>query len=91
MSNEYENIIAKRKPFNGRPFSHWEERADWLVVETIMRIGLGQDERSLIGYLVGKRLLEIARAENPKTFEKLLKTCITWQAGFARFMRSILP
>ena len=75
MSQKFDEIIRKRKQFNGKPFSHWQDQADELVVESILRAALPHTEAehpSIIGYLAGKRLMEIAQAESPTLLEKVL-------------------
>jgi hypothetical protein len=60
MSQKFDEIIRKRKQFNGKPFSHWQDQADELVVESILRAALPHTEAehpSIIGYLAGKRLM----------------------------------
>jgi hypothetical protein len=90
--NQFHEIIRKRKRFNGKPFSHWQAQADELVVDSILRAALQyteQEQPSIIAHLAGQRLLEIAQAESPTLFEKVLATRARCLEGFTRIMQSI--
>ena len=93
MTQQFDEIIRKRKNFNGKPLSYWQAQADELVVESILRAALqytDQRHPSIIGYLAGKRLLEIARTESPTLFQKVMATRARCLEGFARIMQNIV-
>lgn len=86
----FDEIIKKRKRFNGQPFQHWQDQADELVVELITRAALQHtSDDSIIGYIARKRLLEIAKAENPNLFERVLSIRNRCLLGFNRIMQEI--
>jgi len=93
MTHQFDEIIRKRKNFNGKPLSYWQAQADELVVETLVRAALphtGAQHPSIISYLAGKRLMEIARTESPTLVEKVLATRARCIAGFNHIMQSII-
>jgi len=84
---QFEDIIAKRKRFNGKPFSHWSDMADELVIEAIIRAALNTDDNySLVGFLVRKRLMEIAEKSNPTVLQRVLAQREQCIAGFNKIM-----
>ena len=88
---KFDEIIQKRKRFNGKPFSHWEAQADELVIEQLVRAANLGEHQSLIGYLASKRLMEIAREENPTLVEKVLGIRDQCVKGFHAIMRDLQP
>jgi len=90
---KFDEIIRKRKKFNGKPFSYWKDQADELVIESILRAALLHTETqypSIINYLVGKRLLEIAQAENSAIVKKILTIRSNCIEGFKHTLRNLL-
>lgn len=90
MNQKFEDTIKNRKRFNGKPFQHWQDLADELVIENLVRAAGQTDERSLVGYLAHKRLMELAEAENPTLFQRVLAQRDRCHAGFRNIMQEIL-
>lgn len=88
MAN-FDEIIEKRKRFNGKPFSHWEEMANELVIEQLVRAANLGEHQSLVGHLASKRMMEIAAAENPGLLAKVLGYRDRCLQGFANIMTDI--
>jgi len=88
---DFENISTNRKRFNGKPFSHWEDEAEELVIETLLRSSHNFDQRSLIGHLASKRLMEIATKENPTLVERVLAQKDRCLQGFQTIMAGLSP
>jgi len=87
----FDEIIRGKKQFNGKPFSHWQAAANELVIESIIRAALhGTDERSLIGHIVRRRLMEIAHTENTTLAQKILHKRDRILGGFAVMLTRIL-
>jgi hypothetical protein len=89
-SEDFYSIIEKRSMYNGQPFSYWQSQADELAVELIVRSAESTDSRSLIGHLARKRLLEIAQAENPTVYEKVLASRDACMRGFVKILGEVL-
>ena len=89
MSDRFKAIASKRARFNGKPFSHWEQMADELVIEQLVRAANLGEHQSLIGYLASKRLMELAQTENPTILERVLTTRDRCVQGFQQIMADL--
>jgi len=87
VSNRLAGRLLKEEPCRGRkinkrPLSHWEQEAERVIVETLVRgaIGYGwqpgdgpNDERqSIIHMIAADRLMALAEAENSELVKELL-------------------
>lgn len=92
MSAKFDEIIRNRRKFNGKPLAHWQEMADEIVIDALVRAAmqhLASEHASLPGYIAGQRLMEIAKAENPTMLEKVLAIRAACIQGFQRIMADI--
>lgn len=81
----------KRKTkVNGKPLSHWQRKADELVIYHLVRAAQHCDDRSIIGELAAPKLWELANAISPDLVKEVLHEQGRCQAGFAAIMNDIL-
>jgi len=78
-----------KKFFNGKPMSHWQWEADKLVIDCLVRASM-VDTRSLVGEMASKRLLELAKNENPHLYQTVLDERARCQAGLRSLMGEML-
>jgi len=76
--------------FLGKPFSHWQDEAEYYIVDYLIRGSTNIDERSIIGKLVQARLWELALQENPEMVERILKEITRFHEGVCSAMNDIL-
>lgn len=90
--NEMLQAVADSKQsFNDKPFEHWEQEAEKLVMDALVRAAMNTDaEQSLIGYLARQRLLDIAKAVNPRLLDQTLEQRDACMSGFGTVMISAL-
>jgi hypothetical protein len=74
-----------KKFFNGKPLSHWQWEADKLVIDCLVRASM-VDTRSLVGEMASKRILELAKAENPHLYQTVLDERDRCRVGLAAVM-----
>lgn len=72
----------------GKPYSHWEKMAKELVVNQLVRASMIGG--STPGDIASRRLLELAKAEDPEIFKKVLAERSRCVQGFNNIMRDIL-
>ena len=69
-------MVKKGKLFNGQPMSHWQRKADELVMDCLVRAVYSvtdptPETTSLIRKLAAERLTAIAKAENPEMYAEI--------------------
>jgi hypothetical protein len=72
----------------GKPYSHWEGMAKELVIDQLVRASMIGG--STPGDIASRRLLELAKTEDPAIFDKVLQERARCHAGFAAIMKDIL-
>lgn len=75
----------------GTVFVTNDDAATKLVVESIVRAALGVDDRSIIGCIAKRRLMEIANSENEDVVTLVLKERQQFLDGFNAIMRDVQP
>jgi len=86
---KFDDIIAGRKRFNNKPYSHWEQKAQYAVVDWLVRAALNTDTRCLPGKLAHDRLMELAKAENPELVKEVLGDVDRFQRNIARVVSGL--
>jgi hypothetical protein len=81
---------TKRKNYNGKPLSHWQRKADELVVYHLVRAAQHCDDRSIIGELAAPKLWELANSVSPELVKEVLQEQGRCQSGFAAIMKDVL-
>lgn len=81
---------SKGALYNGKPLSHWQRKADELVVYHLVRAAQQCDRRSIIGELAAPKLWDLANSISPEIVKEVLEEQGRCQAGFTAIMRDIL-
>ena len=90
INDKFEEIIRKRKKFNGEPFSHWEQKAEEVAIEVMARASLNLDGQSLVGYLAAERLMTLAQKANPTVLQRIMTQRDLCLSGLSKVMKDIL-
>jgi hypothetical protein len=76
--------------FGGKPFAHWQDMAEELVADCLLRdIDRMDDEYSLPRYLAHVRLLDIARREVPQELLTVMEQRDRAIQGLQAFMDDV--
>ena len=79
------NCECKKAEFNGKPFTHWQNEARELVLDSLLRASM-LETSSIIGYLAHKRIIDLAKKESPE----LLKRAVEERATMSQNMLRVL-
>lgn len=80
----------ERRHLCGKSAAHWEQMAKEHVIEVFLRAFFALDESTIAGTLAKNRLVELASAESPELFVKVLQERSRHIEGFARIINEIL-
>jgi hypothetical protein len=88
---------AKEKKINGKPISYWKEKAEYLVMETLvseaLKFGYGRKSRlqSIIHEIAAEELMRIATTRNKKLVDELLDLRYKGIENLNLILASFLP
>lgn len=90
-SRQWEGVpLDSKGRFNGKPVKHWEQMATELVIDALVRASMLNTEHNPVARKASRRLLELAKAESPELFVKVLDERARQQAGLQAVVAAIL-
>lgn len=90
-SRQWQGVpLDSKGRYNGKPVEHWERMATELVIDSLIRGSMLNTEHNPVARQASQRMLELAKAESPELFLKVLDERARCQAGLQAVVAAIL-